>query len=71
MRPKAIMPTTMFSIVVMRLNLLAGPNEGDHQREKSDGCEDVCNISHVRSLVEKIGGGVPALAFPEIEWFFA
>jgi hypothetical protein len=36
-----MMPTTMFSMVVVRLNLLAGPNKGDHQREKADGTKDV------------------------------
>jgi hypothetical protein len=36
-----MMPTTMFSIRVMSLDLLAGPDEGDHQGEKANGCEDV------------------------------
>jgi hypothetical protein len=37
-RPRAMIPTMMFSIVVVSLDLLAAPDEGDHQGEKADGC---------------------------------
>jgi hypothetical protein len=36
-----MMPTTMFSMVVMSLDFPADPDEGDHQGEKADGCEEV------------------------------
>jgi hypothetical protein len=35
-----MIPTTVFSMGVMRLDFFAGPDEDDHQGEEADGGED-------------------------------
>jgi len=44
----------VFSIFSIELDFLAAPDEGDHQGEKADGCEDVWDVSHVKIWLRKL-----------------
>jgi hypothetical protein len=46
-----MIPTMVFSKVLMRLNLIAGPHEEDHEAEKAHGSEDVQDIGHISVFI--------------------
>jgi hypothetical protein len=45
-RAREIKPTIAFSISIMCLDLLAGPDEDDHQAKEADGSEEIKNVRH-------------------------
>lgn len=47
MSASEMIPTMVFSMVLMRLNLVAGPHEEDHEAEEANGGEDVEDIGHM------------------------
>jgi hypothetical protein len=45
-RDREIKPTIAFSILILSLYFLAGPNEKDHQAKEAEGGENIKDVRH-------------------------
>jgi hypothetical protein len=45
-RAREIRPTIAFSIVILSLDFLAGPNEKDHQAKEAERGENIKDVRH-------------------------
>ena len=45
-RAREIKPTIAFSISILSLDLLAGPDEEDHQAKEAEGGENIKDVRH-------------------------
>jgi hypothetical protein len=45
-RDREIKPTMAFSILILSLDFLAGPNEKDHQAKEAEGGENIKDVRH-------------------------
>jgi hypothetical protein len=45
-RAREIKPTIAFSILILRLDFLAGPDEKDHQAKEAEGGENIKDVRH-------------------------
>jgi hypothetical protein len=53
-RARAIKPTIAFSISIISLDLLTGPDEDDHQAKQADGGEKIKDVRHGKDLLSGI-----------------
>jgi hypothetical protein len=54
-RAREIEPTIAFSISIMCLDLLAGPDEDDHEAKEADGSEKIKNVRHGKDVLSGNG----------------